>query len=68
MAGCSHDLQLLLLQVHAFGQVPMAGDAADLRVVLELALQLLVVILGGSFPGRQLAGGGTHVRNAVTDT
>lgn len=40
--------------VDALGQVPVVSDASDLRVVLELLLQLLVVVDGRSLSGRQL--------------
>lgn len=43
-ASLFHDLQLLPLVVEGLGKVPVLGDASDLRVVLELLPQLLVVV------------------------
>lgn len=45
-AGLFHGLQLLLLVVEGLGKVSVLGDASDLRVVLELLPQLLVVVDG----------------------
>lgn len=45
-ASLFHDLQLLPLVVKGLGQVSVLGDASDLRVVLELLPQLLVVVDG----------------------
>lgn len=41
-----HDPLLILLMVDALGEMPVASDTSDLRVVLELLLQLLVVVDG----------------------
>lgn len=51
-ASFFHSPQLFCLVVDALGQVSVMSDAADLRVVLELLLQLLTVV--GSLP---LSGG-----------
>lgn len=45
-ASLFHDLQLLPLVVEGLGKVPVLIDAPDLRVVLELLPQLLVVVDG----------------------
>lgn len=55
-ASLFHDLQLLPLVVEGLGQVAVLGDASDLRVVLELLPQLLVVVHGLPLSGGQLGG------------
>lgn len=55
-ASLFHDLQLFPLVVEGLGQVAVLGDASDLRVVLELLPQLLVVVHGLPLSGGQLRG------------
>lgn len=53
-ASLLHDLQLLPLVVKGLGEVSVLGDASDLRVVLELLPQLLVVVYSLPLSGGQL--------------
>ena len=60
-ASLLHDAQLLALGEDGLGQVAVTRDASDLRVVLELLLQLLIVVHRCSLPGGHLGGGGDIV-------
>lgn len=53
-ASLLHDPQLVSLVVQVLGQMSVARDAPDLRVVLELLLQLLAVVEGLPLPRSQL--------------
>lgn len=53
-ASLLHDPQLVPLVVDVLGQMSVARDALDLRVVLELLLQLLAVVNGRLLSGGQL--------------
>lgn len=52
--GFPHLPDLAALLVEVMGQVAVAGDTEDLRMVLELLPQLLVVIASRLLSGRQL--------------
>lgn len=64
-ASLLHDTQLLALAVDGLGQVAVARDAADLRVVLELLLQLLAVVHSCLFPRSQLDRGGVTTEKKI---
>lgn len=58
-----HLLDLATLLVEVVGQVAVAGDAADVRVVLELVPQLLVVVASYLLSARELRKGTQRQRD-----